>query len=175
MFRLSTKKGTLKMIEVAKNLFVGNQSDYENFVKFKNDFSVVHACKEPYHRRALGYSGRGAPKNHPEYLIARRGDRLILNLIDVDDPNYIPEEIIFKAVNFIEEELSHSKKVLVHCNQGESRGPGIGIICFARSKALSNSPYNSVRKEFEKVYSMYNPSLGIDRFLELRWGELMKM
>lgn len=163
------------MIEVAKNLFVGNQNDYENLVKFRNDFSVVHACKEPYHRKALGYSGRGAPKNHPEYLIARRGSRLILNLIDVDDPNYIPEEIIFKAVNFIEEELSHSKKVLVHCNQGESRGPGIGIICFARSKSVSDLPYNSVRKEFEKVYPMYNPSLGINRFLELHWKKLMEM
>lgn len=63
------------MIEVAKNLFVGNQNDYENLVKLRNDFSVVHACKEPYHRKVLGYSGRGAPKNHPEYLIARRGDR----------------------------------------------------------------------------------------------------
>lgn len=94
------------MIEIAKNLFVGNQNDYENLVKFRNDFSVVHACKEPYHRKALGYLGRGAPKNHPEYLIARRGNRLILNLIDVVDPNYIPEEIIFKAVSFIEEKLS---------------------------------------------------------------------
>ena len=163
------------MIEVAKNLFVGNQNDYESLVKFRNDFSVVHACKEPYHRKALGYSGRGAPKNHPEYLIARRGSRLILNLIDVDDHNYIPEEIIFKAVNFIEEELSHDKKVLVHCNQGESRGPGIGIICFARSKAVFDLPYNSVRKEFEKVYPMYNPSLGINRFLELHWKKLMEM
>ena len=163
------------MREVVENLFVGNQNDYENLVKFKNDFSVVHACKEPYHRKALGYSGRGAPKNHPEYLIARRGSRLILNLIDVDDPNYIPKEIIFKAVNFIEEELSHAKKVLVHCNQGESRGPGIGMICFARSKAISDLPYNSVRKEFEKVYPMYNPSLGINRFLELHWKELMEM
>lgn len=163
------------MIEVTKNLFVGNQNDYENLVKFRNDFSVVHACKEPYHRKTLEYSGRGAPKNHPEYLIARRGSRLILNLIDVDDPNYIPKEIIFKAVNFIEKELSYAKKVLVHCNQGESRGPGIGIICFARSKAVSDLPYNSVRKEFEKVYPMYNPSLGINRFLELHWKELMEM
>lgn len=163
------------MIEVAKNLFVGNQNDYENLVKLRDDFSVVHACKEPYHRKALGYSGRVAPKNHPEYLIARRGSRLILNLIDVDDPNYIPEEIIFKAVNFIEEKLSHDKKVLVHCNQGESRGPGIGIICFARSKAISDLSYFSARKEFKKVYPKYNPSLGMSKFLELNWKKLMKI
>lgn len=34
------------MIEVLKNLFVGDQNDYENYVKFKNDFSVVHVCKK---------------------------------------------------------------------------------------------------------------------------------
>jgi len=163
------------MVEVLKNLFVGDQNDYENYVKFKNDFSVVHACKESYHRKALGYSEHGAPKNHPEYLIARRGSRLILNLIDVDDPNYIPEEIIFKAVNFIEEELSHNKKALVHCNQGESRGPGIGMICFARNKAIPYLSYFSARKEFKKVYPKYNPSLGISKFLELNWQKLMKI
>ena len=163
------------MIEVVENLFVGNQNDFEKNIKFRNDFSVVHACKEPYHRRALGYSGRGAPKNHPEYLIARRGNRLILNLIDTIDPNYIPEEIIFNAVNFVEEELSQKKKVLVHCNQGESRGPGIGIICFARSKGCSDLPYNSVCQEFEKIYPLYNSSVGINKFLELNWKKLMKM
>lgn len=158
-----------------KNLFVGDQSDYEKIVKFRDDFSVVHACKDPYHRKLLGYSGRGAPKNHPEYLVARRENRLILNLIDTNNPDYIPEEIIFKAVNFIEEELSYGKKVLVHCNQGESRGPGIGIICFARNKGYSDLPYTSVRKEFEKIYPMYNPSLGVSRFLELHWEKLMRM
>lgn len=163
------------MIEVLKNMFVGDQNDYENYVKFKNDFSVVHACKEPYHRKALGYLRRGAPKNHPEYLIARRENKLILNLIDSDDPNYIPEKIIFEAVNFIEKEISHGKKVLVHCNQGESRGPGIGMICFARSKAISDLSYFSARKEFKKVYPKYNPSLGMSKFLELNWQKLMKI
>jgi len=163
------------MIEVLKNMFVGDQNDYENYVKFKNDFSVVHACKEPYHRKALGYLRRGAPKNHPEYLIARRENKLILNLIDSDDPNYIPEKIIFEAVNFIEEEISHGKKVLLHCNQGESRGPGIGMICFARSKSIPDLSYFSARKEFKKVYPKYNPSLGISKFLELNWQKLMKI
>lgn len=162
------------MIEIVENLFVGNQYDYEKNVKYRNDFSVVHACKEPYHRRALGYSGRGAPNSHPEYLVAKRENRLILNLIDADDPSYIPEEIIFQAVRFIEEELSYNKKVLVHCNQGESRGPGIGIICFARKKGYADMSYNSVCQEFRKIYPTYKPSLGINKFLELNWEILTK-
>lgn len=77
------------MIEVKSNLFVGSQDD-EAAIRGQGGWFVVHACKEPYHRQALGYSGRGAPKDHPEYLIARREGRLILNLVDVDNVSYIP-------------------------------------------------------------------------------------
>ena len=84
------------MMEVCDNLYVGDQRDYESNIRLENkdSWSIIHACKEPYHCRALGYSGRAAPKCHPEYLIAKRGNRLILNLIDADDPKYIPKEII---------------------------------------------------------------------------------
>jgi hypothetical protein len=57
------------MIEVTRNLFVGNNNDY-NLIQSESDWAIVHACKEPYHRNALGYSGQGAPKEHPEYLVA---------------------------------------------------------------------------------------------------------
>jgi len=70
------------MIEVYLNLFVGDQSDYEINVATQEGWAVVHACKEPYHRQALGYRVRGAPKDHPEYLVARRGNRLILNIVE---------------------------------------------------------------------------------------------
>lgn len=76
-----------KMIERYSDLFVGNQDDYESNVKYKANWAVVHACKEPYHRLALGYSSKAAPKNHPEYLFAKRTNRLILNLVDADDLN----------------------------------------------------------------------------------------
>ncbi len=82
------------MIEVHPCLFVGSQIDYESQVSSKPNWAVVHACKESYHRQALGYSGRAVSKEHPEYLIARRGARLILNLIDADNPAYIPDEIM---------------------------------------------------------------------------------
>ena len=55
------------MIEIAPNLFVGNQLDYERTAKFGN-WAIVQACKEPYHRAAVGYNGMGAPRDHAEYL-----------------------------------------------------------------------------------------------------------
>lgn len=45
------------MIEIYNNLFIGNEMDYEKNVKRQNGWAIVHACKEPYHRQAVGYSG----------------------------------------------------------------------------------------------------------------------
>lgn len=72
------------MIEVFPNLYVGSEQD-EHLARGAPCWFIIHACKEPYHRQALGYSGRAASKDHPEYLIAHRLGRLILNLVDVDN------------------------------------------------------------------------------------------
>lgn len=118
------------MIEIYKNIFVGNELDYEQTVKYRDGWAVVHACKEPYHRQALGYTGRAASKTHPEYLVARRGDRLILNLVDVDNPDWINPVIIDAAIEFIDNALKKGEYVLVHCNQGMSRSAGIGFLTY---------------------------------------------
>lgn len=109
------------MTEIHKNLFIGNENDYEFKVKNQEGWSVIHACKEPYHRQALGFLGRGAPKDHPEYLMAKRENRLILNLVDVENPAYIAKEIIDEALEFIDQRLKEGRKVLVNCNHEMSR------------------------------------------------------
>lgn len=160
------------MIEVCSNLFIGDQSAYENHVRGLNDWVIVHACKEPYHRKLLGYRGRGAPKSHPEYLIARRDHRLFLNLIDPDNPAYIPKEIIDAALDFIDDGLLDGKKVLVHCNQGESRSPGIGLLYLAiHTDLINKESYNEAELDYRKIYPKYNPSGGIKGFLEENWDK----
>lgn len=157
------------MKEICSNLFIGDEDDYRFNVKGKEGWAIVHACKEPYHRRALGYTGRGAPKNHPEYLIALRDNRLILNLIDPENPNFIPKEIIDKALDFIEENLESGKKVLVHCNQGQSRSPSIGLLYLAINSYISNNLLEEAEKDFCEIYPSYNPSLGMRGFLKNNW------
>ena len=39
------------MLEVYPNLFVGSMVDYETIVSSQTGWAIVHACKEPYHRR----------------------------------------------------------------------------------------------------------------------------
>jgi|AntRauTorcE11898_2_1112593.scaffolds.fasta_scaffold23468_2 rhodanese-related sulfurtransferase len=163
------------MIEVYNNLFVGDERDYESNIRLKNQdkWNILHACKEPYHRQALGYSGRGAPKSHPEYLVAKRDHRLILNLIDADDPKYIPKEIIDEALEFIEKSLSNNKKVLVHCNQGMSRSPGIAMLYLAQKGEINSESFPQAQNEFKEIYPQYNLSNGIRGFLSRYWDIYM--
>lgn len=153
-----------KMIEVYQNLYIGNQVDYETKVKFQSDWYVVHACKEPYHRQMLGYKGRSAPMDHPEYLFGRRGNRLILNLIDAEDPKYIPKEIINTALEFIDEALYSRHKCLVHCNQGESRAPSIGLLYLMKVGYFTIDDFDIIEREFKRIYNLYSPHSGIRLF-----------
>jgi len=160
------------MREIHPNLFVGSQGDYEYQIKGQDGWAVVHACKEPYHRQLLGYTGRGAPKEDPEYCFAERGNRLYLNLVDAPNPAYIPEETIDKAISFTHEKLSEGLKVLVHCNQGESRSPGIGFLyLLSHTYALPKTSLDEALAAFRKRYLAFHPSGGISGFIAKHWED----
>lgn len=164
-------------IEVCPGLFVGGQEAYELDVKYEQGWAIVHACKEPYHRLALGYKGRAAAKDHPEYLMARRGDRLILNLIDANDPAFIPDEVMDAAARFIDEQLKANRKVLVHCNQGLSRSPGIAMLYLAMyTDRFSGCSFERALRKFGEMYPAFSPAQGILGFLQRRWmSECMRV
>lgn len=162
------------MIEIYPNLFIGTVDDYEFLVKGQEGWSVVHACKEPYHRRELGYTTNGAPKGHPEYLIARRGNRLILNLVDAPNPAYIPKEIINAALDFIYQGLRDGRKVLVHCNLGESRSPSIGLLYLAAHTEKLSKEFTTAENEFRQIYPLYNPGAGMKGFLVKNWSNYVR-
>ncbi len=160
------------MIEIHLNFFVGHQDDFEYQVNGQEGWAIVHACRDPYHRQLLGYTGRGAPKDDPEYLLAERGIRLYLNLVDATDPKYIPEEVIDKALTFIHEKLAEGLKVLVHCNQGESRSPGIGFLYLLRhTNALPKSSLDDALVQFRQIYPTFHPGRGISGFIAAHWEE----
>jgi hypothetical protein len=160
------------MIEIHPNLFVGHQGDYEYQVEGQDGWAVVHACKEPYHRQLLGYRTKGAPKSHPEYYFAERGNRLYLNLVDAPDPAYIPQQLIDKAITFIHEKLAEGLKVLVHCNQGESRSPGIGFLyLLGHTDVLPKSSLDDALAKFRQIYSAFYPGRGISGFIAEHWQE----
>ena len=162
------------MIEVYSNLFVGGQNDYDSDVSRQSGWATVHACKEPYHRQALGYIGRGAPKTHPEYLVAKRGNRLMLNIVDADNPMFFQKEMIISALDFIDQMRARDLKVLVHCNQGESRGPSIALLHMAtRLHVLPTDSLVAAEQQFRQVYPHYNPNTGIRGHLQQYWVQYL--
>ncbi len=156
------------MIEVYPNLWVGNEVCY-SLIEHESGWATVHACKEPYHRRALGYSGRSASKNHPDYLVAIRGSEMSLNMIDAHDPAYIPKSLVNTALAFISDNLDKGLKVLLHCNQGMSRSPGIALLFLARNGKFSGLSYDQAKVEFRKIYPDFFPAGGVDGFCRLNW------
>ena len=157
------------MIEIFPNLFIGDEEDYEQAVKYQDGWAVVHACKEPYHRRALGYSGRTCANTHPEYLLAYRGDCLILNLVDVDNPAWVNPIIIDSAIAFIDEHLAAGQKVLVHCNWGQSRSACIGLLYLATKGEYTDCAFTEAEGRYREKYIKYRPAAGIRGYCAQNW------
>ncbi|MHB9133316.1 MAG: protein-tyrosine phosphatase family protein [Armatimonadota bacterium] len=163
------------MIEIYHNLFVGNDEDFTDNKALLADWSIIQAAKYPYHRDAVGYTGQAAPKSSPEYLVARRDNRLILNLIDADTPKYISAEAIDAALQFTHAALNDGDNVLILCNQGLSRAPSIALLYLARyTDAIPKASFAKAREAFEQLYPDYYPSWGMWGFLNQNWQRYMR-
>lgn len=157
------------MIEVYKNLFVGKQEDYEANLLYFNDWGVVHACKEPYHRNLLGYTGRGAPRDDPRYLFGYDlNQHLVLNIVDCDNPAFFADIMIDEAINYVIKNLKEGKKVLIHCNQGESRAPSIAMLVLKKLGLLKETFAKSVVL-FRTLYPSFEPNKGILEYVKNKW------
>lgn len=157
------------MKEVIKGLFVGNQAGYENGAFIPSEWAFLLAAKEPWHRQALGYTGRAAAKDDPEYLIARRGNKLILNLVDAPKSIFFDKRVIDAGLDFIEEQLSEGKNVGVFCNQGESRSASLALLYLVKHKYIDVDTLEDAEAEFLKLYPEYNPGKGMRGFVKEYW------
>ena len=153
------------MVEIWPGLHVGNELDYERDVRQRTGWSVVHACKEPYHREAVGYRTPRVDDAHPEARVARRGERLMLNLVDMTEPGYVSKETVDEALTFIHEALLANRQVLLHCNQGSSRSPTLGLLyLLSRTGRFTSRSFDEVMVEFRVLYPRYAPALGMHDF-----------
>lgn len=160
------------MREICRNLFVGPREDYESGVAHQEGWWVVHAAKEPYHRRAVGYTGAEPEASHPEYLFAQRGHRLMLNLIDAPVPVDIPKGIFDVAISFVHEGLVSGAKVLIHCDQGLSRSASIGLLYLrCHTNKCPSEDFEQAERIYACIYPPFNPGKAIRCFLSKHWKE----
>lgn len=158
------------IIKVAPSLHVGDGASVAAVAGA--DWSIVHACKEPFHRQFVGYVGRGAPKGH-EYLFAERGERLALNLVDVPNPEFVPLRLVEHFLEWTEPRWRAGRRILVHCNQGRSRSPSLGLLLMARGGHLPVSTLGDAEAALREVYPHYDPAAGIRGFLMNHWSSLV--
>ncbi len=160
------------MIEVHPSLWVGDQTDALTTIG-KTGWFVVSAAKYPWHRDAVGYTTKAAPKDDPEYLMALRGRHLALNLVDVPDPAYIPPAVINAALATIEINLADpDTQVLVHCNQGASRAPTIGLLFMRKfTDRFADKLHWEAVQEFKRTYPAYAPAAGMDGYAKQHWDD----
>jgi hypothetical protein len=158
------------MEQVISNLYVGGDKDVPEAKK--RGYARLACTKDGIdsHRSMLGYTTMGAPKGD-EYLYARRGDVMALNLIDVDDPEMIPDKLIDAGVEFIAEMLKAGKKILVHCNAGHSRGPTMAMMGMRAIGELPQ-PFNRAKHIFKTLYPPYDPGHGMEYKAREHWLEL---
>lgn len=158
------------MVKIIHNVFVGNQNDAPK--AFKEGFAVASMCKEcpDGHRATLGYKTAGAPKG-PDYYFVEQGKHFAANLIDADDPAFIPSEVINPALKFIREQYFKGEKVLIHCERGHSRGPTTCLM-FLRTIGEMPYPFPIAEKIFKTLYRAYSPSNGIQTYARQHWKEL---
>lgn len=157
--------------KIYHNLYVG--SEVSCFTWEEPDWAVVHACKDPCHKNAVGYRG-SLPKDHPHYLKYEEGSHLYLNLIDPPSKPLFYQSSFTDALDFVERKINENK-VLVHCNEGLSRSPSIVLLYLAsEGKITANSSYHAAKEEFQRdYYPEYRPSGGIKTFLNQNWQELL--
>ncbi|MGA2297888.1 MAG: dual specificity protein phosphatase family protein [FCB group bacterium] len=159
------------MIEIYTNLFIGTTQDCP--ITSTDDWTTIHACKDPCHRRAVNYRNN-LPNSHSFYLIYKNNYDLYLNMVDMEQELMLKftNPIMKAAMSFIEENIT-DKKILIHCNQGQSRSPSIAMIYLARIRFISNNKFENTVQDFINIFPNYNPGTGIKLYMKKNWDTII--
>ena len=159
------------MIEIIKNLFIGSDIDCQIN---RSNMKTIHACKT-CHQSGVGYHGN-LSSSHPNYLIYEKNNNVYLNMIDMERELLAryTHPIMKVAMDFIKKYID-TLKVLIHCNQGQSRAPSIGLLYLARTGIINNDSYHEATTDFIKKYPGYSPGRGIALYLKNNWKELLAL
>lgn len=164
------------MIEIFNNIFIGSEQDYYA-TQGEPNWAILHCCKNPFHCQFVGYRGN-LPPNHPDYALKRINNEMALNLVDMDkfSANYLEfNKYMFEtAFLFLDEYRNIGCKLLIHCNQGESRGPTIGMLYAARLGLFNYANFDSTVQAFRTVYPFYNPKVNIYLTAKNLWNYFVK-
>lgn len=133
------------------------------------NLAVVHACKHPCHRQAVGYDN-SLPSDHPHYLAIERPNHLYSNLIDPAAPLSMMKSFV-TFLDFVDRHIDKCN-VLIHCNRGESRSPTLALLYMAkRLNELPDDSYIIAAAAFRERFP-YSPGNGIVSWMSKNWDRI---
>lgn len=156
--------------QLSTGLYVGNGDD---LVDWPDDegFAALHCAKDPWHRQMVGYDTRSAPEG-PERLVARRGNRMALNMVDAPSAEFFDEEMVQAGLDFISERIVAGDRVLVHCNMGVSRSPSMALLWMHRNdQEWAAMSFDEATEALRHRGVEYWPGNGIAGFLKAHWDD----
>lgn len=147
-------------------LFIGNLDDCYTAAP---DMAVLHAAKSPCHTAKCGKVKEG----HPNYLHFEDGNGLWLNLVDAPVPLF-RKESFDAALSWLRRQWVEERKILIHCNKGESRAPSIALLfCAKVLGVITCESYDDAWDEWQAMTGeKYTPSKGIETWLRANWDEI---
>lgn len=158
------------MKEVIGNLYIGSLADYQ--LISSTDYAIVHATQTIHYQIMNWNRTYNKPdKNHSNYIIWEKDNRLSLNWVDGAARLYEWSGAVtfIKVLDFVDRWIK-DKKVLIHCDQAISRSPTLGLLYLAkRSKTIPNSSYTDAYRDFIKLYPNYQPG-GIGEYVNMHWN-----
>lgn len=153
----------MMIAQVANNLYF---ADMEVCESPPAGWAVVHACKDPCHKRAVGYE-KALPRYHRDYFAKVDGQHLYLNMIDPPLPLFVSQTFLY-FFGFVDQQIV-DRPVVIHCNQGVSRAPSLAMLYAAkRYGRFDPDDYELAAAAFAKTFR-YEPNTGIASYLRTCW------
>ena len=148
------------MKEIYHDIFIGNEQDYYA-IQRESNWAVLHCCKHPFCLLYTSPSPRDA-----------------LNLVDMDrfSENYLDfnRDMFDTAFSFLDEYRLQGYKILIHCNQGESRAPTIGLLYIARLGAFEYADFDTSDQKLKEIYPVYMPKRNIFLTVRSLWRDFVQ-
>lgn len=167
---LRFKITVMSIHKVFERLFISSADEYEQERSNLDDaWAIVHAAKYPYHRDAVGYSGRSAPMG-PYYYYKVVGFEMSVNIVDAKDESFFSKQMMDGIISFCCFHYSHGKSVLIHCNQGQSRAPILALLV-AKQLGLITSDFFTAERNLQGSYYGYSPNEGIRNYAIHHWED----
>src|SRR6266516_5816458 len=156
------------MKEVAPDLYVGTSSEARYIFSQRDEWRLVNVAKT-IHLEIHGWSKPDSTS--PYYVIHEDPQWISVNWVDTPRAelfNYQNKgvSVVKQILAFIQKSLQEGKKVLISCDQGQSRSPSIAMLYLAKVlHTIRDTTFAEAVKEFVKIYPQYQPALGISTFL----------